>query len=108
MRFWEDLKYAVKVFLDDPIEYVKDPANAVLTYSVKERIAGGESTVLIETALESKGFVKGSTWEDIKKVGNGVMDVAEFGVKHGAQIVIIGAILFGVYYLFGLKRIVKG
>jgi hypothetical protein len=104
LNFWENVKYATKVFISDPIEYIKDPANAVLIYSVNERIAAGDSSVLIETELQAKGYVKGSTWEDAKKVGSGVINVAEFTFKHGALILVL--ILFGVaaWYLLGLKR----
>ena len=107
MSLISDIGYAIKVFLHDPLKAVTDPQNAVLEYSVEQKIAAGEDTQAIAADLEEKGFVKGSIAENIVKAGETLVKAVEWTTRMLPWIFLFGIMAIAVYYLTPIVRKVK-
>lgn len=47
-------------FINDPLKFLVDPANAVMEYQITKAIESGESVKKVEQTLQNEGMKKGS------------------------------------------------
>ena len=107
MNLWEQIKYGVKVFLLDPVKAITDPENAVLAYSVKEKIAEGESVSEVKDDLREAGFVQGSVVGNLTNAAESIVKGLEFATKALPYLLLIALVGLVAYYTLPVAAKIK-
>jgi len=101
---FKSIGISIGAFFSDPFKFVGDPANTIIEYQTKKRIAEGKSASEIEEELKEIGMLKGAG--PVKVVIDTVAATLELLLKYLPLILLGLVVIIGLYCLRG-ARVIK-
>ena len=100
---WDNIKYAVKVFIDDPWGTIKDPQRAVLEHDVQDKLDAGMSEA------EIYDLAKGNAIDQvIEGLGAGLKQTGKllnFMIRNIGVFIVIGLVVMSLYLFIRVKEV---
>ena len=100
---WDNIKYAVKVFLDDPWGTIKDPQRSVLEHDIQDKLDSGMSEAEIYDLAKGnsidqviEGFAVG-----LKQTGK----LLNFVIRNIGVFIVLGLIVLSLYFFIRVKEV---
>ena len=98
--FFQNIADGFSAFLNDPVEWFKNPAATTINYQVKKATTGGETKIQINQDLGSSDVLWGSP---ISAVGN-ALDSLKKWLGAWLPVIFIGVVIIALAYLvFSVK-----